>query len=97
MKESLGPGQCFAPQMGSSVCEHQCGSWQGLRKNEEGGGWADCNGTCSDSNYPWTLAAAEDPLGPRVVFIYNQTQAGWLVTRNRPPCSSRFTCSETSE
>lgn len=39
MKESLGPGQCFAPQMGSSVCEHQCGSWQGLRKNEGGVGW----------------------------------------------------------
>ena len=34
-ERNWGPGQCFAPQMGSSVCEHQCGSWQGLR---EGGG-----------------------------------------------------------
>lgn len=29
-----GFGQCFAPQMGSSVCEHQCGSWQGLSQGD---------------------------------------------------------------
>lgn len=79
-KSNWGPGQCFAPQMGSSVCEHQCGSWQGLRRRWRGvclcvcvvvvgEGWADCNGTCSNSNYPWTHAAVEDLLGPRVAFI----------------------------
>lgn len=37
-RRNWGPGQCFAPQMGSSVCEHQCGSWQGLRWGAGGDG-----------------------------------------------------------
>lgn len=60
-----------------------------------GGGWADCNGTCSNSNYPWTLAAVEDLLGPRVAFIitththrqvwsappsWHQSQIHWIRT-----------------
>ena len=84
-----GSGQCFAPQMGSSVCEHQCGSWQGLSWGGVGGdggggggkgGWADCNGTCSNSNYPWTHAAVEDLLGPRVAFIMTRHRQVFLVS-----------------
>lgn len=43
------------------------------------GGWADCNGTCSNSNYPWTHAAVEDLLGPRVAFIITRHKRVWSV------------------
>lgn len=61
------------------------------------GGWADCNGTCSDSNYPWTLAAVEDPLGPRV-GIHLEPDPGRLVGHHeQKSCLSHFSWFKTSE
>lgn len=45
-----------------------------------GGGWVDCNGTCSNSNYPWTHAAVEDLLGPRVAFIITRHKQVWSAS-----------------
>lgn len=59
--------------MGSRVCEHQCGSWQGLRRGMGRLQWH----TCSNSNYPWTRAAVEDLLGPRVAFIITRHRQVW--------------------
>lgn len=57
-----------------------------------GGGWVDCNGTCSHSNYPWTLEAAEDLLGPSVAFIIikhahtHWGRFGQCLQRDTGPC-----------
>lgn len=70
-RSDWGPGQCFAPQMGSSVCEHQCGSWQGLSRGMGRLQWHMLQFKLSlDPCSSGGLAGAQGGIH------YNQTQAG---------------------
>ena len=49
---------------------------------ELGGGWADCDGTCSSSSQPWTHAALKDLLGPRVAMTVFRDTGGFVQRLN---------------
>lgn len=70
-RSNWGPGQCFAPQMGSSVCEHQCGSWQGLRR-----GMGRLQWHMLQFKLSLDPCSSGGPAGAQCGSHYNQTQAG---------------------
>lgn len=96
-RSNWGPGQCFAPQMGSSVCEHQCGSWQGLRR-----GMGRLQWHMLQFKLSLDPCSSGGPAGAQGGIHYNQTQAG-LVSASimtpvlkthliGTPFYSHFTC-----
>lgn len=70
-RSSWGPGQCFAPQMGSSVCEYQCGSWQGL-----GRGMGRLQWHMLQFKLSLDPCSRRGPAGAQGGIHYKQTQAG---------------------
>lgn len=75
MQLNWGPGQCFAPQMGSSVCEHQCGSWQGLKR-----GMGRLQWHMLQFKLSLDPCSSGGPAGAQGGIHYNQTQAGFDQT-----------------
>ncbi|KAM7370720.1 hypothetical protein PAMP_010245 [Pampus punctatissimus] len=96
-RSNWGPGQCFPPQMGSSVCEHQCGSWQGLRR-----GMGRLQWHMLQFKLSLDPCSSGGPAGAQGGIHYNQTQAGLVSasimtpvlfnTSNLNPDYSHFTC-----
>lgn len=70
-KSTWGLASVFAPQMGSSVCEHQCGSWQGL-----GRGMGRLQWHMLRFKLSLDPCSSRGPAGAQGGIHYDQTQAG---------------------